>query len=168
LTAGCGGGGGDGDGGQTDAGQTTATDGGETTAEQNAAAGEGGGGDGGNDDGGSLTKAQYIQQGDAICQKVPTAYQGLFEQLPKAQQENPRQSVPKAAIPPLKTAIGEFETLGAPAGEDAKAAEIIAAFEKAIAGLEQNPMGELAGPNSSFAEFSELTQQYGFQVCPGL
>jgi hypothetical protein len=37
-----------------------------------------------------------------------------------------------------------------------------------VVGLEENPEGGLSGPESSFAEFNELTQKYGFQVCSRL
>lgn len=116
----------------------------------------------------SIPKQQYIREGDAICVAVPTEYQELLGKLPKKQQENKQIATPKAAIPPLEKATQELAKLGAPKGEEAKAKKILAALEAAIQGLEEEPKGELSGPNSSFAEFNELTQELGFQSCSTL
>lgn len=116
----------------------------------------------------SIPKAKYIKEGDAICVAVPTEYQSLLGELPKKQQENKQISVPKAAIPPLQKATTELAKLGSPKGEKAKAEEIVAALEAAIKGLEEEPKGELSGPNSDFAEFNKLTEELGFQSCSTL
>lgn len=135
----------------------------------------GGGGDGTASSGEPVTissktipKAKYIKEGDAICVAVPTEYQSLLGELPKKQQENKQISVPKAAIPPLEKATQELAKLGSPKGEEAKAEKIVAALEAAIQGLEEEPKGELSGPNSDFAEFNKLTEELGFQSCSTL
>jgi hypothetical protein len=116
----------------------------------------------------SIPKAQYVKKGEEICTKVPEEFQKVVGELPKKQQENPKVTTPKAAIPPLRVASEEFAELGAPDGEKAKAEAIVAALEAAGDGLEKEPEGELAGPKSSFAEFNKLTKQMGFKTCAEL
>jgi hypothetical protein len=119
-------------------------------------------------DSGTLPKSQYISQGDSVCSSVADRYEVLRSTLPKKQQENPRKSVPVAAIPPLWQAAKEFAELGAPKGDEGKAQEMVVALEAAAEGLEAEPLGGLAGPESSFAKFNELTEKYGFGFCATL
>src|SRR3954454_6733723 len=117
---------------------------------------------------GSLTKASYIKKGDVICANVPTRYQKKLRTLPKAQQEEVSESIPKAAVPPVREAAEELRKLGAPEGDVPEAEEIIAALEKAADGLEAKPKSGFSGPQSSFVEFQKLTKQYGFKICSRL
>lgn len=116
----------------------------------------------------SIPKKEYVKKGDAICENVPNEYNKLLGKLPKKQQENKQIAVPKAAIPPLRSASEEFAELGSPDGDQAKAEAIVAALEAAADGLEKEPNGELSGPKSSFAEFNKLTQELGFKTCSQL
>ncbi len=116
----------------------------------------------------SIPKKEYVKKGDAICANVPNEYNKLLGKLPKKQQENKQIAVPKAAIPPLRTASEEFAELGSPDGDQAKAEAIVAALEAAADGLEKEPNGELGGPRSSFAEFNKLTRELGFKTCSQL
>jgi len=113
-------------------------------------------------------KKQYVKKGDAICEEVPTRYNALLAKLPEKQQENPKVTVPKAAVPPLWEAVDEFAALGAPSGDEEKAEAIVVALENAAKGLEKEPEGGLSGPESSFAEFNKLTKKYGFETCAQL
>jgi hypothetical protein len=130
--------------------------------------------DGGESSGAPLTKAEFIEQGDAICEQVPAKYTRIAEELgQQAQQENkPRPSNAevnlKAAIPPLPEAAKELEELVPPEGDEDEVEAILAALEAAQSGLEQNPTAPLTGKNSPFAEFQKLTREYGFQLCSQL
>lgn len=152
----------------TDGASEETTDGGataETTDGGESDSGETGG------DGVSATsipKKEYVKKGDAICANVPNEYNQLLGKLPKKQQENKQITVPKAAVPPLRTASEKFAELGSPDGDQAKAEAIVAALEAAADGLEKEPNGELGGPKSSFAEFNKLTQELGFKTCSQL
>ena len=130
------------------------------------------GGDGGDGSSGApLTKAKFIEQGDAICAKVPEKYTAIAEELEQqAQQEGkPKPTTAevnlKAAVPPLPEAAQELEELVPPKGDEPEAEAILAALEAATKGLEQNPTAPLFGKKSPFAEFQKLTVKYGFQVC---
>jgi len=128
---------------------------------------------GSSDDDPPLTKAAFVKQGDAICEKVPNRYQARLKTLPKPQKSTSPQAVKeeqnlKAAIPPLRTATAEFEELSPPSGDEQKAEAIVAALEKGADGVEAKPGSELSGPKSPLAPFATLTGEYGFKVCSGL
>lgn len=119
----------------------------------------------------SPEKAALIKEGDEVCSKVPQNYANKLKALEKkngGKKPSTKETNLKAAVPPLYTAIGEFEKLSAPSGEEETLAAIIAALEAAAKGLEAKPESELSGPKSPFAEFQKLTGEYGFQVCSQL
>jgi hypothetical protein len=130
---------------------------------------------GGSGDSGSppLTKAAFVKRGDAICENVPNRYQARLKALPKQPKSKSPEAVKeeenlKAAVPPLRTASGEFEELSPPAGDEQKAEAIVAALEKGADGIEAEPGSELTGPKSPLAEFQKLTKEYGFKFCSEL
>lgn len=119
----------------------------------------------------SSEKAALIKEGDEICSKVPQNYATKLKALEKkngGKKPSAKETTLKAAVPPLYTAIEEFEKLTAPSGEEEALAAIIAALEAAAKGLEAKPESKLSGPKSPFAEFQKLTGEYGFKVCPQL
>jgi hypothetical protein len=191
LWVGCGGGSAGSSGGATG---TAAAGGENTTAEGGGASGggegkrgggeasggEGGGGHGSGSNGGTkpsvksgpLTKTEFIAEGDGICNDVPTQYGLKLSKLKaekgKGQEPTTAEINLKAAVPPLYSAVEEFEALTPPKGDEKKTEALIAALEKGAKGLEAQPESELTGPTSPLVEFQKLAQQYGFQFCPEL
>ncbi len=120
-----------------------------------------------------LTKAAFIKQGDAICEKVPNRYQARLKTLPKEQKSKSPQAKKeeenlKAAVPPLRTATTELEGLSAPTGDEQQAEAIVAALEEGADGIEAKPGSELSGPKSPLGQFAKLSKEYGFKVCSQL
>jgi hypothetical protein len=119
----------------------------------------------------SPAKAAFIKEGDQVCSTVPQNYNQKLKALEKkngGKKPSTQETNLKAAVPPLYTAVEEFEALSAPSGEEAEVEAIIDALEAAAKGLEAKPESELSGPKSPFAEFQKLTGEYGFQVCSQL
>ncbi|MDX6601134.1 MAG: hypothetical protein QOF13_336 [Solirubrobacterales bacterium] len=168
LAYGCGGGSdsssGGGDRGAADSGTSSADTTSAGTDNDSTEASDGA-------DSAPLTKAQFIKQGDAVCNQVPVRYNQLLQEFEKEAkaQGDPKPSTAeanlKAAVPPLPEAAEELEGLSPPAGDEQKAEAIVAALEAAAAGLEAKPTSELSGPESPFAEFQKLTKEYGFKFC---
>lgn len=155
---GCGDSGGDGSG---DRSATDATSAGDTTSA----------GDDGDSSGAVLKKSEFVERGDAICSKVPAAYEKLVQPLEKESEANGTGKPPlaevnlKAAVPPLGVAIEEFEELEAPPGEEQEIEELIEALKAAKEGVEEKPTSELSGPKSPFDDFQNLSRAYGFESC---
>jgi hypothetical protein len=129
---------------------------------------------GGESNGGAKVKAEFTQEGDAICQRVPTEYgkkaKALEAEAKKSNKPKPSKSETtlKAAVPPLYVAAEAFEELTPPEGDEEEIEAIIAALESAAEGLEAEPEAEFSGTKSPFAEFQKLTKAYGFRSCSQL
>jgi hypothetical protein len=121
----------------------------------------------------SLTKAEYIKQGDAICKAGNEKYQREFTEYlqgldPKAPLTEKKLEAATEAIvmPGLRTEAEELEELGAPSGQEDKAEEIVEAFEKAIEEGEGNPAPFISsGGGPVWNEAEQLAADFGFQVC---
>ncbi len=161
---GCGGSGDDSGG----SGDTTAAKSSNDSGDGTTAADGGGEGDGNSE---PLAKPQFIRQADAICAKVPQRYNAGIQRVTQ-ERNGTAPSIAEgnrlAAIPPLPEAVEELEGLTPPAGDEAKFEAMIAALEDAQKGMEEEPASELSGPESPFAPFQKLTEEYGLRVCSQL
>jgi hypothetical protein len=120
-----------------------------------------------------LSKAAFVKQGDAICEKVPNRYQARLKTLPKEKKSQSPQAEKeeenlKAAVPPLRTATTELEGLNLPTKDAQQAEAIVAALEEGADGVKAKPSSELSGSKSPMANFQKLTEKYGFKVCSQL
>lgn len=119
-----------------------------------------------------LTKKEFIAEGESICQNIPVTYTELVTELEKEEKGKKKPSTAetnlKAAVPPIFSAVEEFENLTPPKGEEKQAEEIIDSLEAAGKGLEEEPTAPLSGPKSPYNEFQEVTKKYGLNFCSNL
>jgi hypothetical protein len=124
----------------------------------------------------SLTKAEFINQGDAICKKGNEAVNSEAEEFAKengidtskpttAEQE---EVVSEVVGPAIRQEGEEIGALSAPSGDEGKVKSIVEAVEAGAEEAEESPSslveGETGGP---FAEANKLAKEYGFKVCGG-
>lgn len=130
-----------------------------------------GGGDETTDETVTLTKAEFIKQGDAICQKgndqsekeaEEFAEENDFE-LEKASDEQLEEAVSEVLVANLRGQLDELEALGAPEGDEEQVEEIIDSLEGATEEIEDDPGVVFDG--EVLKEPGELAQDYGFKVC---
>jgi len=130
-----------------------------------------GGGDETTDETVTLTKTEFIKQGDAICEKANKQSETEAEEfaedndftLEKASKEQLEEAVAEVLVPNLNQQAEELDGLGAPEGDEEQVEEIVVSLEDAAGEIEDEPglifQGEvLKGP-------SELAEDYGFKVC---
>lgn len=122
----------------------------------------------------SLTKAELIKQGDAICKKGNEDVEGEANEFAKengidvnkpstSDQEDVISEVIGPAIMRQAEKIGE---LGAPSGEEEEVEAVVAAVEAGAEEAEQAPGSILNGKGGGpFAEANKLASAYGFKVC---
>jgi hypothetical protein len=133
-------------------------------------AGCGGGGD--STEGSSLTKAELIKQGDAICKKGEETLEeeanefakenGIDTSKPtKAQQE---EVIEQVVAPALRKQAEELRELGTPSGEEDAVEEIFDTLEEGTEELEEEP-GKLLEGNNPVEKAGNLAQKYGFKEC---
>jgi len=120
----------------------------------------------------SLTKAQFIRRGDAICEKDDeTRNTEITPYVKKGSNTFSRPEKEKVVPKSIATSFREdVEKLGAlaeraPKGDEAKVQRIVNVFDATVKGVEEKPGSILAGAGPSFAEVEKLTAEYGFTVC---
>jgi hypothetical protein len=139
----------------------------------------GGGSDSGDKGGGatvttgSLSKAEFVKQGDAICKKAGA---GLLADTREYMEKNgldaehePSEAqqgelITQVLAPQIQTELDGIAALGAPAGEADEVQEFLDAAEAALAKVEADPGVIVEGPDP-FEDANEKEQDLGFTVC---
>lgn len=130
--------------------------------------------DGSTDSTTALTKAEFIKQGDAICEKGSKQIEDdaeAFADENDVDTENPTDEQQEEVIetvvgPSLQAQADELGELGAPSGEEAKVTAMLEALEEGADELESDP-GVLLGNDGSDSidEANELADEFGFKAC---
>jgi hypothetical protein len=124
----------------------------------------------------SLTKAEFIKQGDAICKAtdekqkaVLNAY--LKKEKPEISSKEAEEAlqikmVEAAGLPPIQAEAEELGELEAPSGDEAEIAAIVAGIEEAAEKAKEDPTSLLEGaPKGPFTDVDKLATEYGFKAC---
>lgn len=122
----------------------------------------------------SITKAELIKQGDAICQSGNKEIEAGFEEFAKENglEENQEPSEAQAAeisetvlLPSIQKQIDAIRALGAPSGEEEEVSKILDTVEEEIEAAEEEPEALITTNTTPFKQGNELAQEYGFKVC---
>jgi hypothetical protein len=123
----------------------------------------------------SITKAQFLKQGNAICAKGNTEIEEGFESFFKKSNLKKNEEPSKAeieevaetvAVPGVEKQIEGLRALGAPEGEEEQVDEILTAAEEAVEKVEEDPVALLSeGNNAAFAKVNKMARAYGLTVC---
>lgn len=132
----------------------------------------GGGEDDQTDQTTALTKAQFIEQADAICTKTNEEYVAEYEEfakengIKKGERPSKSQNLEVAEAIFLPNAQVRLEALQEldPPGKEEEFKAFLKATEEAIAAGEKSPK-KLYGREYPFAEAQEIAGIYGFRVC---
>jgi hypothetical protein len=130
-----------------------------------------GGGDDTTDETVTLTKAEFIKQGDAICKKGNDQSEKEAEEfaedndfsLEKASKEQLEEAVSEVLVPNLERQTEELDALGAPEGDEDKIEAIVVSLEDATGEIEDDPGVVFSG--GVLKKPSKLAESYGFKVC---
>jgi hypothetical protein len=130
-----------------------------------------GGGDETTDETVTLTKAEFIKQGDAICKEGNEDNEAEAEEfaekngftLEKASDKQLEDAVGEVLVPSLNRQAEEINALGAPEGDEDKVEEIVVALEDATEEIEDDP--SLVFEEKTLEEPNQLADAYGFKVC---
>lgn len=119
----------------------------------------------------TLTKAEFIKQGDAICRDGNDASEKEAEEfaeendfdLEKASEEQLEEAVSEVLVSNLNRQVEELDALGAPEGDEDQVEEIIVSLEGVVGEIEDDP--SVVFQDAVLKEPGELAQEYGFKVC---
>jgi hypothetical protein len=119
--------------------------------------------------GAPLTKEQFIQQADQICQQGNDATQQAANQLfggQKPTDEQVTQFVNDSLAPAIQTEIDQIGALTPPAGDEDDIQAMLGAVSDALDQIKQDPSSLLASDNEGpFAQADQLARDYGLKVC---
>jgi hypothetical protein len=124
---------------------------------------------GDDDSSASLTKAEFVKQGDAICKEAnkegADALGAYLKKeagggLPNPEQE--QELISTVVVPLLQKQVDGLNDLGIP--EDKKVSEFVEELESVLTEAEENPVGTTAS-GTPFAESESMAQALGFEAC---
>ncbi|MGN6258582.1 MAG: hypothetical protein ACTHN3_12675 [Solirubrobacterales bacterium] len=129
------------------------------------AVGCGGGGDS------SLTRAEFVKQGNAICKEGEKERGKMIEgalKLVKPGEEattaDQEKVVQTALVGPYRKMAKKLEGLEAPQGDEETIESLIKAMEEAAQKAEDKPLANLHS-DSQFAEANKIAAKYGLNSC---
>jgi hypothetical protein len=134
-----------------------------------------GGGDDSDDSTASITKSEFLAQGNEICKKgnqeIDSDFEAFAEENDLKQNQNLTDAQATEAsetilIPNVQDQVDQISELGAPEGEEAQVDAILVAAQEGIDELEADPTA-IQGNNDPFAEANELARDYGLTACAG-
>lgn len=119
----------------------------------------------------TLTKTEFIKQGDEICKEANEGNEAEAEEyaeengftLEKASKEQIEEAVAAVLVPSLEKQAEDLEALGAPAGDEEKVDGIVSALEDATGEIDDDP--SLVFEEKTLEEPKTLAKAYGFKVC---
>jgi hypothetical protein len=133
---------------------------------------------GGSDDNGSstasLSKAQFIEQGNAICSKGNAKLESEFEEFAEEHnlQENKKPSdseleeaTETILIPGISSQVEEIRALGTPEGDEGEVDEILTGAEEAVEDAEEDPVSFAESESPKLKEVNKQAREYGLTVC---
>jgi hypothetical protein len=122
----------------------------------------------------SLTKAEFIKQGDAICKKGNKEIEEGFESfakennLPQNKEPNKAQGkelVETVIVPDIKAQAEGIRALGAPSGDEAQVSAMLDSLDEGIEAAEEDPEALFAAKSDPFASANKQAKEYGLKVC---
>ena len=125
-------------------------------------------GDSGSSGGGdTLTKEQFLTQGNAICAAGNAELEAEGETLGTAPTPGEIEDFAlEELVPNIQNQIDELRGLTPPEGDEEEVEAILAAAEEGVAAIEENPASAFDdGGADPFAQANELAADYGLTVC---
>jgi hypothetical protein len=120
----------------------------------------------------SLTKAEFVKQGNAVCAKGNKEIQEGFEEFEQevGSQKQPTkaqltEAIETIVLPAVRQQVEGVKDLGAPSGEEAKVEAITDAAEEALEKGEEDPASLTTEKADPFAKANELANEYGLVKC---
>jgi hypothetical protein len=123
---------------------------------------------------GSLTKAEFVKQGNAICAKGNKEIEEGFEEfakennLPKNKRPSQAQlaeAVEEVVLPAVNEQVESIRALGLPKEGGKEADEVLAAAEQGIEKGEEDPARLASEKNDPFAEANKKAREFGLTKC---
>jgi hypothetical protein len=114
----------------------------------------------------SLTKAQFIKRGEAICNEAELEQlkgaNAYASKHPGAEEED---LVVPVILPPIEKELEGLEALGVPKGDEEAVQKFLTSLEAAVKQSRESPGDLFAAETDPFTKPDKLAEEYGFDVC---
>lgn len=118
-----------------------------------------------------LSKAQLIEQGDAICEQGRKKAEAEIERLlngnAKPSNAEREEFATTISLPAIQAQTEKLGALGVPTGDEKQVEAIVKGTEEVVAEAMKEPR-LLAANVSPFVQVDKLATKYGFKVCSQL
>jgi hypothetical protein len=116
-----------------------------------------------------LSKAEFIEEADAICKagdkEIDAAADQLFSGGANPGQAEEEAFITQTLVPGVQQQVDGIRALTPPEGDEEEVQAILDAAQQAIDELEADPEAFFEQGGDPFAEANQLAQEYGLQVC---
>jgi hypothetical protein len=120
----------------------------------------------------SLTKAQFIKQADAICEKgdkeTSKEVEAFVEEnnvdTNKPTKKQQEEVITEVVAPNVQGQVEQISELGAPSGDEKKIEAMVDAVEEGVEEIEADPKKLIEGQNP-LGKGSKLAKEYGLKAC---
>jgi hypothetical protein len=117
----------------------------------------------------SLSKAEFVKQGNAICAAGNKEINAGFEELSFNKKTGPTEAqieevAEDTLVPSVTKQIGEIRALGAPSGEEEAVETFLENAEKDVEDVEEDP-SSVAGNGDPFAGVNKEAKAIGLDAC---
>lgn len=126
----------------------------------------------------TLSRAEFLKEADAICWKTHNEnFKGFQAFLvknfkdfsnPSSQQAALGKGVVAVTVPALQKGSEELEALDAPEDEKQKVEAFVAAIDRAIGTIEENPASKRVTDGLVYGDTHKLARKYEFGRCASL
>lgn len=122
---------------------------------------------------GSLTKAEFVEQADAICKAGREQFDKEFQTFQKEKKlktsgdQSPvwlGEVVNTILLPDYEKRIEEISALGAPSGDEREIASFLNALQQRLDDMRKEP-AEMSNSLTPFSKPIKLAKAYGFTGC---
>jgi hypothetical protein len=122
----------------------------------------------------SLSKAEFVKQGNAICSKGNAKLESEFEDFAdehnfkknkKPSEAEFEEATETILIPGISNQVEEIRALGTPEGDEGEVDELLTGAEEAVEEGEEDPVGFAEGESPKLKEVNKQAREYGLTVC---
>jgi hypothetical protein len=122
----------------------------------------------------SLTKAQFVKQGNAICTAGNKELEEGFEEFAKennlGKNEEPSEAEFEEAaetvlVPGIDKQLEGLRALGTPEGDEGEVDQLLSGAEEALEEIEEDPSKASQESGGPFEQVNKEAREYGLTVC---
>lgn len=117
----------------------------------------------------SLTKAEFVKKGNAICveggKKLKAEIVGFYEEKKQPTKAQLEEAAIEILVPALRKEVEEIRGLGLPSEGGKEADKVLTTMEKALKEGEEDPSILIVEGPGPFAEANKLAKAFGLTKC---